>query len=441
MTDHPEMPEMHDPAASIRGPVIAGLVIVGLSFVGFGGWAATAPLAGAVAAPGVIAVEGGRKAVQHMEGGVVSAVLVAEGDRVAEGQVLARIDPVQASASVRRLTDRHNAARARVARLEAQREAAAAVAFPPDLTALAEADPVLSGVLEAERRAFAEAREALAGETEMTAGRLAQVREEIAALEATAVARAKEKRLLEEELAGIRDLHAKGLVTATRVRSLERGLAHLEGQEAQAEADRARAESSATEAELKLAQVHRAAREEAAAALRDARLEVADAAAQLQAAEDVLARTEVRAPRAGVVQGLAAQTVGGVVKPGQTLMEIVPDDQTLQIAARVPPTDIERVHVGQETEIRFPGLHDRNLPLLTGAVDVVPGDSQQDERTGMAFYNVTVSVPSGRVEGATDHVLKPGMPAEVMILTGERTLLDYLMKPLRSALDKALIEE
>lgn len=429
-----------DPAASLRGPVGAGVVLVVAAFAGFGGWAATAPLAGAVAAPGVIAVEGGRQAVQHMEGGVVAAVLVAEGDRVEAGQILARIDPVQATVSVRRLTDRHNAARAWVARLEAQREEAAWVAFPEDLRAATVTDPVLAGVLEAERRAFQEARDALATETEMTSGRLAQFREEIRALEATAAARAKEKRLLLDELAGIRDLHDKGLVTATRVRALERGLAHLEGQEAQAEADRARAQAAAVEAELTLSQVRRAAREDAAAALRDARLDVADAAAQLRAAKDVLARTAVRAPRAGVVQGLTARTVGGVVKPGETLMEIVPVDQSLHVAARVPPTDIERVHPGQETEIRFPGLHDRVLPLLTGRVDVVSGDAQIDERTGTAFYAITVTVPSAALQGAEAHVLKPGMPAEVMVLTGERTLMEYLLEPLSAAMRQALIE-
>lgn len=429
-----------EPPATLRGPVLAGLVVVAVAFGGFGGWAATAPLASAVAAPGVVSVAGGRKVVQHMEGGVVQEILAAEGERVHAGALLVRLDPVQAAAAVNRLYQRHAAARARVARLEAQRDGAGAIVFPAELTAFAHVDPALSGIMEAERRAFAEAAEGLAGQVAVIERRIASLGAEMAALAAADSAREKEAALLRDELSGMRDLKEKGLVTATRVRSLERGLAHLDKETAGAGADRARAEAQLAAARLELAQVHQAAREAAAADLRDARLEVADLAAQRAAAEDVLARTEIRAPQDGVVQGLAVRTVGGVVKPGETLLEIVPDSVDLVIEAHVPTTDIDRVLPGQPTEIRFPGLHDRSLPLLEGSVGLVSPDRQVDDRSGLAFYAVTVTVPAGPVAGARQHTLKPGMPAEVMIRTGERTALDYAVEPLQRAMGRALNE-
>lgn len=430
-----------EPPASLRGPVLAGLIVVAVAFGGLGGWAATAPLASAVAAPGVVSVAGGRKAVQHMEGGVVREVLVSEGRQVRAGEVLVRLDPVQAAATAARLRQREAAARATVARLEAQRDGAATVRFPAQLRQAAARDPTVAGILDAERRAFAEAGRIAAGQTAAIDQRIASLTQEIAALADADAARATEAVLLRDELAGMRDLREKGLVTATRVRSLERGLAHLEKEAAGAVADRARAEAQLAEAHLHRAQVDQAAREKAAAELGEARLEVADVAAQRAAAEDVLARTEIRAPQGGRVQGLAVRTVGGVVRPGELLMEIVPDEVDLVIEAHVPTTDIDRVLPGQDTEIRFPGLHDRNLTLVEGAVQVISPDRRVDERSGLSFYAVTVTVPAGPLAGTTEHLLKAGMPAEVMIRTGERTALDYVLEPLQRAMGRALNEE
>lgn len=420
-----------------RPAMVFGLAVLLLTFGGFGTWAAVSRIESAVIAPGSLKVTSNRKEVQHLEGGIVKELLVENGDRVQEGAVLVRLDETRARASLQILRGQYASARASVARLQAELVGDDAVAYSPELKAEVAADPVLAELLDGQDTLFTARRLALEGQISMIAERIGQLKEEIEGRRAQEASRADQIALLEDELAGLQELYEKGHAPRTRLLALQREKARLEGERGEHLAAIARSKRLISEARLEMLQVRHQFAQEVAEELRQRQDEMFDLAERVSAAEFTADKIEITAPVSGFVVGLAVHTEGGVVQPGETLMEIVPEDDTLIVETRVRPVDIDEVALGQDAAVVFTGLPQRSTPRLAGAVSYVSADVMIDEATQMPFYTVRVEVPEHEAARLGNRLLQPGMPAEVMIKTGARTPLNYLAQPIADSLRRA----
>ncbi|MDZ4692489.1 HlyD family efflux transporter periplasmic adaptor subunit [Terricaulis sp.] len=397
-----------------RKEIRAGLIILAIFFFGFGGWAAFAPLDAAVVAPGVVVVSGNRQTVQHRDGGIVSALHVREGDQVERGQVLIELGSPELVAQQQALLSQVVDLQMQRARLTAERSGAGRLTRPPEWAALSPEDRAVADAAFARHQ-----REVGRGNWSPFDARIAGYRGEIAAL-------GRQEALLQEELAGMRELAAEQLVPLTRVRALERGLAEMQGR---------RAELSAMIASTQQER-HQDSRTV------DARL--AELMPQLAGARERLELTRLRAPADGVVVGLVAHTVGGVISPGERIMDIVPEGQELIVEAQVRPEDADDLAPGQRTEVRITSFGGRNLPIVYGEVRQVSADRFTDEASGGAFFRAQVAVSreeQERLAAASGRPLRAGLSAQVIIPTRERTALQYLLEPLNQTLWRSLREE
>ena len=420
-----------------RRPAVKGAAVVALTFGVMGGWSATARVDSAVVASGTVTVETDRKPVQNLEGGVVQAVLVSDGDRVAEGQPLARIQPTQAAAQVDMARNALAQASMEAMRLAAETEGAS---FPPASFA-APTDAAVARALADQSRAFRERRASRDNETSVLDERTAQAERQEAGAKAQLDAARRQERSYASEYDKLRPLADKGLVAATRTETLDRQRIEQAGRAEALEAEIGRLRRSARESALQRDGVERKFQEDAAARLADARSKEADSRERLAMAEDILTRSVMRSPRAGRVVGLKVRSPGAVVKPGETLMEIVPEDDALVVTARISPLDVQHVHPGLKAMVRFPSLHDRTLPVAVGEVLSVGADSLRDEGNRQPYYDLKVSVQVSSVPAKVRERLLPGLPAEVFATTGERTVIEYLSRPLTDALRRGMRED
>lgn len=419
----------------VRGTILAGVAALALGFGGFGAWAARAPLAGAAIAPGVIAVDGSRKTVQHLEGGIIAELPVREGDRVAAGQVLVRLDDLEARALHGLLEGEYVALRAQEARLEAERDGKEPVVFPAEL------DRAPAEILAGQRRIFESGREALSGRIDVLGRRIAQLEAQIAALEAQRAAGRNQLALIAEEVGGVRTLVEKGLERRPRLLALERHAAALNGQQGDYANRIAQAREAIAETELGILNARRERVEKAAVELREVQVRRAEVQERLATAAVALGRRDVVAPRAGVVLNLRYHTLGGVVPPGGEILDLVPEDDPLVVEARISPTDIDTVHSGQQARVALSAYKSRTTPYLDGRVLRVSADALVDERTGQRFFRAEIEVDADQVAALDAVRLMPGMPVETFIETGERTLLDYLVQPFTDSFRRAFREQ
>lgn len=426
-------------SADFRQPVIAGLVIIAVAFGGLGTWSALAPLDSAVVTPGVLAVEGKRKAVQHLEGGIIKEILVRDGATVSAGQTLVRLDDTQAQANLAMVRDRLIANRATEARLTAERDGGDVVVFPAALETTA--DPRVKSIVDGQRSQFDERRKSLAGQVAILEQRIAQLSAQIDGIRLQQDSKRKQIGLYNSELVGLRELHRKGYYPRTRILAMERDLARLEGEVGTNDTDVARAEESVGEARIQILQLRQRFREDVVAQLRDIQTETNELTERMVAAEDVVRRLTVTAPVAGIVQGLKVFTAGGVIPAGADLMEIVPSQDRLIIEAQVAPADIEAMANGLTAEIRFPALNKRDTPVIEGHVLTVSPDRLTDQRTNLPYYAARVEIPPEQQRRLGEHRLQAGMPAEVIVKTGERTMLGYLLKPLTDSFHRSFTEK
>ncbi|GAA0627748.1 HlyD family type I secretion periplasmic adaptor subunit [Brevundimonas kwangchunensis] len=432
MSPRPEADDAIDDAAVFEPRV--GAIAIGLFFVLFLGWAAFARLDAGAYASGQVAVSGNRQAVQHREGGVVGELRVAEGDAVRRGQLLIRLSAGELEATERGVAGQVFALLAHRARLTAERDGRALVA-PPEFAGLPPADAALANAsLALQRRQMGARREGRSTETGVLGQRVAQLNEQIVGYERQIAANAEQQRLIAEELEGIRALAARGYAPMTQVRALERSAAQLEGERGALQSQIARSREAVGEARLQMSGVSSKMNEDVAEQLRQIDVQLNELRPRLNELRAQLARTEIRAPADGEVVGLSVFTPGGVVAPGQTLMEVVPADASQVIVAQVSPNDIDGVRPGRETEIRFPGL--RGAPSVRGQVTRVSADSFTVEQTGAAYYRVEIVVPPEQLAtlGPAADRLGPGAPAEVVIVLRPRTALQYLIEPLTRSL-------
>jgi HlyD family secretion protein len=426
--------------ASIRRHLLAGVLIVLVLGFGVGGWAATVQISGALIAQGSIVVDQNVQKVQHPTGGIVGELRVHDGDHVKAGDILVRLDETVMRANLAIITKGLNELSARKARLEAERDGADEITFPPALLARTE-DPDAVSAVRSERRLFELRRTERSGQKAQLQQRMAQLNEEIAGIEAQQAAKSQEIVLIERELGGVRDLYAKNLVQLTRLTQLEREMARLGGERAQLVASAAQAKGKIAEINLQIIQIDQNLSSEVAKEMRDIDGKIGEFVERKVTAEDQLRRTDIRAPQTGVVFQSAVHTIGGVITAGDPIMLIVPDADKLQVEAKVNPQDIDQLQVGQLAVLRFSAFNSRTTPEIDGKVTRVSADTSTDQRTGQSYYTIRIALPPENVALLGDVRLLPGMPVEAFVQTGDRTVISYLMKPLRDQFMRAFREK
>jgi HlyD family secretion protein len=391
-------------------------------------------LAGAVIAEGLVSVQSSVKKVQHPTGGVVSEIRVKDGDRVAAGQVLLALDATAPGANVAIVSDAVDELTAKEARLEAERDSRARLIFPP-MGASSAAKRARSD----EARLFEIHLTAREGERAQLRQRIVQLTEQVRSYSEGEKSKTRQIELINSELVGVRQLFKQDLVPISRLNALEREAAQLSGDIAQLGASTAEARGKMSETELQIIQVDKAARAEAGNQLGDVQAQLAQLQQKRVTAQQEFKRVEIRAPQDGVVDHMTIHTVGGVISPGESLMIIVPDRETLHVEAHIRPTDVDHVRVGQSAMLRFSAFDQRTTPEIKGVVTHVSAEAQTEEKTGSSFYVVDLSMPA--VQLVREKMkLVPGMPVETFIETDTRTILSYILKPLADQLKRAFRE-
>ena len=433
---------MKDPARawSVRGPMLTGFLSLVILFAGFGVWSVTTQLAGAVVASGRIEVDRNRQAIQHPEGGRVAEVLVGEGDRIAAGDAVLRLEPGLLARDLAVARAQLFEVRVRRARLEAERDGATEVRFAEDLLAAAAADADLADLLQGQANLFDARAESLSAEATRLSGRVTQIEAQIDALEAQEGALAEQLALVDADLARQQDLLSRGLIQSDPILRLQRDAAQLRGSLGEIEARKAEAAERVIETELAILQLTSTRREEAIAELREVRVSEEELRQRVVDLDRRIGELEVRAPMAGRIIGLEVFGAQAVVRAAEPLAYLVPEGRPLIITARVPATAIDEVFVNQDVTLRFPAFDLRNIPDLVGTVTQVSADAFTDEATGVSFYRAEIALSDGEIARLGERQLVPGMPVEAYIRTQDRTPLAYLIDPLRVYFTRAFRE-
>jgi HlyD family secretion protein len=429
-----------DAQSSIRLHLIIGLAVVAILAGGLGGWASTTEISGALIAPGSIVVESNVKKVQHPTGGVVGEVLARDGDIVKAGDVVVRLDDTVTKASLAIVTKNLDGLWARAARLQAEQQGLDKIVFPATLLDRAD-DPDVKNIIASETKLFEVRTTGRTGQKAQLRERITQLNEEIAGLTAQEKAKDQEIVLVEKELEGVRSLYDQHLVQISRMTTLQRDAARLNGERAQFVASRAQAKGKITETELQIIQVDKDLVSDVSKDLRETNDKIGEFVERKVTAEDQLRRTDIRAPQDGMVLQSTVHTVGGVITAGDAVMMIVPQADALSVEAKVNPQDIDKLQIGQKTLLRLSAFNQRTTPELNGVVTRVSPDVTTDQRTGQSYYTIRVSMPPEEIARLGDSKLIPGMPVEAFVQTGDRTLMSYLVKPLRDQLMRAFREK
>ncbi|WP_434111008.1 HlyD family type I secretion periplasmic adaptor subunit [Methylocaldum sp. GT1TLB] len=419
-----------------------GFLVVFAIFGGLGTWAALAPLSSAALAPGVITVENYRKTVQHLEGGIIKTIRVRDGDSVEKDQVLATLDDTQPRAQLEVLRGQYYIAAAREARLIAQRDGLNEVRYPPDLLVHAD-DPRIDDAIRIQNHTFTVRKTAHDGEISLYRRQIEQLRAKLKGLQAQITSRDRLVKSFRHELEDFEALLKEGYTERQKVRELERNLAQSEGQRGELASELAATELQISETELKILQLQKELQREVAKELGEVQAALFELREKIQSLESTVARTVVKAPEPGMVLGLSVHTLGGVIQPGGKILDIVPQDERLVVEARLSPQDIDRIQLGQMAEVRFTAFKSRDTPKIEGKLMVVSADRLVDEQTQTSYYLARVEItPEGLQDLARQKLdLVPGMPAEVLINTGERTLFEYLTDPFVNTVTRSFIED
>ncbi|UWM80268.1 HlyD family type I secretion periplasmic adaptor subunit [Rhizobium sp. SRDI969] len=422
-----------------RHVAVVGVLSIAL-VCGIGGWAATSELSSAVIGEGVIVVDGDVKKIQHLTGGIVSELLVSENDHVTAGQVLIRLDGTTTRANLSIVESTLAQLYARRARLKAERIGAESFEVEEnisDLTSSTSAQKLLDG----EQKLFDSRRTALIGMKSQLASRKDQLAEQVKGLVVQINATNDSLGLIEQELEGIDTLYKKGLVTLQRLNTLKRARADLQGNSGQEIAAKAEAEGKAIEIDRQSIQLDEDRRSEIAKDLTDVEAQIAEYEERRGTAVDQLHRLDITAPLTGRVHELSVHTVNGVIDPGQTLMLVVPENNELTVEAKVATRDIDQVRVGQSVDVRFSAFDQRTTPDVSGEITSIAPDIVKDERTGISYYPLRVKPKAESIAKLKTIKLYPGMPAEVFIKIGDRTVISYLTKPLTDQMQHVFRQE
>jgi HlyD family secretion protein len=425
--------------ASSKGERRKGLWVAGAFFIGLLGWGSLFPLDAGAVANGVIAVSGNRQVVQHQFGGVISALSVQEGQTVQKGDVLVQISGGQVLAAERGMTSEYFTLLAQRSRIEAELRGSNVVQIPVEFQNLTPIDQALADQAMQVQRALLSAKAgSTANQRSILAKRAGQDQSQIDAYEKQITANREQRRLIEDELVGLRKMAEKGFYPINRVREVERAAAGLDGNYGSLRADVARTGQAIGETQMQGVSLRSQRVESAANELRDVQARISELQPKLFATREQVSQSFIRATASGKVVGLKVNTVGGLVAPGQTLMEIVPQNRELVIEAKLSPADADDVRLGMQSQIRLSGVQDRSLPILMGTVSRVSADSLEDPRTGQHYFTMEVTVPEtelAKVREAHKGVsLTAGLPADVMVKLRARSALSYLTEPLTKML-------
>jgi HlyD family secretion protein len=412
-------------------PLIIGFVGLLTLVGGFGTWAVFSNIAGAVVTSGKIEVDQNRQVVQHRDGGIVEEIYIDEGESVAAGDVLIKLDTNQLRSTLLITEGQLFELMARRARLEAERDEADKVVFDEDLLMEADKSADVKNLVNGQERLFEARGASIAREIEQLAKRNGQIASQIEGIEAQQASLATQLDLIEQELANQQSLLDRGLAQAGTVLNLQREAANLNGTLGELAASKAQAEGRVTEIDIEVLKLATARREEAITTLRDLGFRELELAEQRRSLKEELDRMDIRAPVSGVIYGLQVRTPRSVIRPADPLMYLVPQDRPLVIAVQVEPIHVDEVIVGQEVSLRFSALDQRTTPELFGKVEQLSADAFDDDRTGLTYFRAEITVDEGELarlpEGTT---LVPGMPVEAYIRTADRSPLAYLLKPL-----------
>jgi HlyD family secretion protein len=404
-----------------------------------GGWTVLMPLAGAVVVPGNLVVQSNVKTIQHPSGGVVAEIPVHNGMRVGGGDLLLRLDATQAQASLQVVSKQLDEVRVRIARLVAERDGLPGLQAPAELAARS-GEVAVKTLLASEQSLFNARANARRSQIELLQSRVSQLNEENAGLDSQVASKTRQLELITGELSGVQDLYDKRLVPLTRLTTLQRESARIEGERGQLMSAIAETKSKIGEAQLQMVRLDQDFRTDVVKELGESQGKEAELVQRGVAARDLLDRIEIRAPTSGVVHQLSAHTIGGVIRAGDPIMEVVPDSDDLQIEARLQPNDIDQVRTGQKAFVRFSAFNQRVTPQLTGVVSYVSADTSHDQQTNAPYFTVRVALSEDERRRLAGQQLVPGMPAEVFMQTGSRTMMSYLLKPITDQMQRAFVE-
>lgn len=421
-----------------NAPKRIGLIIAFVVFGVFGLWSALVPISGAAHAPGQVTVKSFKKPIQHLEGGIVKEVRVRDGDFVQAGDVLMVMDSTQQVSQLGILTTQLKAKLAQEARLVAQRDKLAAVAYPPELQ---DSDPLAQQEINAQNQIFLARKTATAGEILILQQKIEQLESRVVGLEALQRSKSQLAASYQDELKDIQSLLAEGFADKNVLRQVERSYEAASGEAADLMANIASARIQISETQQEILQLQNRLHAEVVSQLAETQTELKDIRERVTALSDIVSRTELRSPDSGVVNNLKVHTPDTVVPAGSILAEIVPQSDELIIEAKVSPMDIDRVATGQEAQVRMVAMNSRTVPTLYGTVTALSADAIVDPTNGSTFYLARLELHPESLEDLRGQPLVPGMPAEVFISTGSRTFLQYLMKPITDSMARALRED
>jgi HlyD family type I secretion membrane fusion protein len=440
----------------LRRPMVVGAAVIGVLVVGLGLWAALTPLASGVAAAGEVEVESNLKTIRHRDPGVVRQILVHEGQRVRQGQTLITFDDTEPRATVAVLQNSVDTLMAQAARAEAEATGKAAVTFPPELMSRA-ADPGVAGLMRDQQMLFTTRMQLYTSQSQVLQQRLDQIQNQIVGDQAQVASTDTQSKLTDEEMGGYKTLYAKGYAPKSLILRYERSMADLTGHKGALVADIARLKQQQGETRIQMTGLLNQRQTQAAEELRDAQSKLADSLPRLAAAQSALDATVVRSPADGYVFNLTQFTPGSAVGGGEVLMQVVPADAPLYVQAMIKPQDIETVHVGMDAQVRILALNPRwHGPMKAKVVMVAPDkNSPPPDRTatasasgaleraaGMGFYRVDLRIdPQELTKLKANERITPGMPAAVMMVSGKRTLLGFLISPITDTLEHAFHEQ
>jgi HlyD family secretion protein len=429
------------PFKAIRSLSLMALLMILVFVVGFGVWAMQAPLESAAIATGAIEAESSRKTVQHLEGGIVGQILVKDGDEVSAGQALIRLDDTRARTKLSGLQGQLWDAQARETRLLTERDGFDELKFSIEISEAARSDPAIAEVLDGQRKIFQSRRKLWDAQTSVVKQKIAQIEREIVGLQAQEAATRKRIQIVGQELEVVVPLVARGMETRVRLLKLEREQAEIEGRRGEALAQISRARQAVGEYEAQILRIQNESHNEITQSLRDTQSQIFQLTERIQAARDVLSRTEVRSPEAGTITDLRIHTPGGVIAAGEPLMDLVPKWDQLIIRAQVRPEDIDLVRPGLEARVRLLPYKQRRVPPLDASLTYVSADRLLDKKTEQPYYVAKIRINEQMLQRLEGVEIMPGMPVEVLIKTGKFTVAHYALSPLLDSFNRSFREQ
>ncbi len=421
-------------------PALIGGTLIGVFLVLGTIWASMAPLSGAAIAAGVVSPDGQRRTVQHLEGGIIRQLLASNGEVVAEGQPLVVLEETQALAEHERIVARRRTFGAMVARLVAEQRGDETVEFPDWLIG-AESDPAVAEILETQLTLFQTRKQSNDTRAQILRQRIGQLDQEISGLDAQTVSQQRQLELIASEVSDVQQLVDQGLERRSRLLALQRQEADIGGNLGANLAAISRAQQVIGETELQILNLEAERLDGVAQELNQVRFEMAAVEQDLRRTQDVLSRTTITAPISGTVVESRFHSAGGVIRPGEPILDIVPDEEELLIDARVSPNDIDNIEVGMVAQVVLSAYSQRRLPRIEGRLRGISADRLVDPTTGQAYFLARVEVDPAQLSRLPGNVrLSPGMPAEVFIVTGERTALEYILEPFLGSFRRAFRE-